>query len=88
TVSDIKKDQNGITDRVVKTEQNINGISSSIEQINKTSSQTIQKLNKVEEDANGTKQTIERIEKNVNNLDDDVINLVRGTKTLTANEEL
>ncbi|MEC2873242.1 phage tail spike protein [Bacillus bombysepticus] len=88
TVSDIKKDQNGITDRVVKTEQNINGISSSIEQINKTSSQTIQKLNKVEEDANGTKQTIERIEKNVNNLDGDVINLVRGTKTLTANEEL
>ncbi|MED1350555.1 hypothetical protein P4U51_29785, partial [Bacillus paranthracis] len=88
TVSDIKKDQNGITDRVVKTEQNINGISSSIEQINKTSSQTIQKLNKVEEDANGTKQTIERIEKNVNNLDDDVINLVRGTKTLTTNEEL
>ncbi|MED3346941.1 hypothetical protein P4417_34715, partial [Bacillus thuringiensis] len=77
-----------ITDRVVKTEQNINGISSSIEQINKTSSQTIQKLNKVEEDANGTKQTIERIEKNVNNLDDDVINLVRGTKTLTTNEEL
>ncbi|MED2380276.1 phage tail spike protein, partial [Bacillus thuringiensis] len=88
TVSDIKKDQNGITDRVVKTEQNINGISSSIEQINKTSSQTIQKLNKVEEDANGTKQTIERIEKNVNNLDGDVINLVRGTKTLTVNEEL
>ncbi|KAB2456633.1 hypothetical protein F8161_24295 [Bacillus cereus] len=88
TVSDIKKDQNGITDRVVKTEQNINGISSSIEQINKTSSQTIQKLNKVEEDANGTKQTIERIEKNVNNLDGDVINLVRGTKTLTTNEEL
>ncbi|MED3096351.1 hypothetical protein P4326_28110, partial [Bacillus thuringiensis] len=86
TVSDIKKDQNGITDRVVKTEQNINGISSSIEQINKTSSQTIQKLNKVEEDANGTKQTIERIEKNVNNLDGDVINLVRGTKTLTTNE--
>ncbi|EJR67770.1 phage tail spike protein [Bacillus cereus] len=88
TVSDIKKDQNGITDRVVKTEQNINGISSSIEQINKTSSQTVQKLNKVEEDANGTKQTIERIEKNVNNLDGDVINLVRGTKTLTTNEEL
>ncbi|PFK07573.1 phage tail spike protein, partial [Bacillus cereus] len=88
TVSDIKKDQNGITDRVVKTEQNINGMSSSIEQINKTSSQTIQKLNKVEEGANGTKQTIERIEKNVNNLDGDVINLVRGTKTLTTNEEL
>ncbi|PQZ68590.1 hypothetical protein CQ064_30470, partial [Bacillus sp. MYb78] len=88
TVSDIKKDQNGITDRVVKTEQNINGISSSIEQINKTSSQTIQKLNQVEQDANGTKQTIERIEKNVNNLDGDVINLVRGTKTLTTNEEL
>ncbi|MDA2300406.1 hypothetical protein PDN43_14285 [Bacillus cereus] len=88
TVSDIKKDQNGITDRVVKTEQNINGISSSIEQINKTSSQTIQKLNQVEQDANGTKQTIERIEKNVNNLDVDVINLVRGTKTLTTNEEL
>ncbi|PGV81564.1 phage tail spike protein [Bacillus thuringiensis] len=88
TVSDIKKDQSGITDRVVKTEQNINGISSSIEQINKTSSQTVQKLNKVEEDANGTKQTIERIENNVNNLDGDVINLVRGTKTLTANEEL
>ncbi|PFN38122.1 phage tail spike protein [Bacillus thuringiensis] len=88
TVSDIKKDQNGITDRVVKTEQNINGISSSIEQINKTSSQTVQKLNKVEEDANGTKQTIERIEKNVNNLDGDIINLVRGTKTLTPNEEL
>ncbi|MCU4825588.1 hypothetical protein OCA00_28960, partial [Bacillus cereus] len=88
TVSDIKKDQNGITDRVVKTEQNINGISSFIEQINKTSSQTIQKLNQVEQDANGTKQTIERIEKNVNNLDGDVINLVRGTKTLTTNEEL
>ncbi|MBG9532721.1 phage minor structural protein [Bacillus thuringiensis] len=88
TVSDIKKDQSGITDRVVKTEQNINGISSSIEQINKTSSQTIQKLNQVEQDANGTKQTIERIEKNVNNLDGDVINLVRGTKTLTTNEEL
>ncbi|WP_242266059.1 phage tail spike protein, partial [Bacillus cereus group sp. BfR-BA-01327] len=88
TVSDIKKDQNGITDRVVKTEQNINGISSSIEQINKTSSQTIQKLNQVEQDANGTKQTIETIEKNVNNLDGDVINLVRGTKTLTTNEEL
>ncbi|MGH0899555.1 phage tail spike protein [Bacillus cereus] len=88
TVSDIKKDQNGITDRVVKTEQNINGISSSIEQINKTSSQTIQKLNQVEQDANGTKQTIERIEKNVNNIDGDVINLVRGTKTLTTNEEL
>ncbi|MBJ8024505.1 phage tail spike protein, partial [Bacillus cereus] len=88
TVSDIKKDQSGITDRVVKTEQNINGISSSIEQINKTSSQTIQKLNQVEQDANGTKQTIERIENNVNNLDGDVINLVRGTKTLTANEEL
>ncbi|MDA2418293.1 tail fiber domain-containing protein [Bacillus cereus] len=88
TVTDIKKDQNGIIDRVVKTEQNINGISSSIEQINKTSSQTVQKLNKVEEDANGTKQTIERIEKNVNNLDGDVINLVRGTKTLTTNEEL
>ncbi|WP_460272052.1 phage tail spike protein [Bacillus sp. NEAU-Y102] len=88
TVSDIKKDQNGITDRVVKTEQNINGISNSIEQINKTSSQTVQKLNKVEEDANGTKQTIERIEKNVNNLDGDVINLVRGTKMLTTNEEL
>ncbi|MED1832062.1 phage tail spike protein [Bacillus thuringiensis] len=88
TVSDIKKDQSGITDRVVKTEQNINGISSSIEQINKTSSQTIQKLNQVEQDANGTKQTIERIEKNVSNLDGDVINLVRGTKTLTANEEL
>ncbi|PFE80074.1 hypothetical protein CN333_00335, partial [Bacillus thuringiensis] len=88
TVSDIKKDQNGITDRVVRTEQNINGISSSIEQINKTSSQTIQKLNQVEQDANGTKQTIERIENNVNNLDGDVINLVRGTKTLTANEEL
>ncbi|WP_242265994.1 phage tail spike protein [Bacillus cereus group sp. BfR-BA-01327] len=88
TVSDIKKNQSGITDRVVKTEQNINGISSSIEQINKTSSQTIQKLNQVEQDANGTKQTIERIEKNVNNLDGDVINLVRGTKTLTTNEEL
>ncbi|MDG1570116.1 phage tail spike protein [Bacillus cereus] len=88
TVSDIKKDQSGITDRVVKTEQNINGISSSIEQINKTSSQTIQKLNQMEQDANGTKQTIERIEKNVNNLDGDVINLVRGTKTLTTNEEL
>ncbi|WP_242476188.1 hypothetical protein, partial [Bacillus cereus] len=88
TVSDIKKDQSGITDRVVKTEQNINGISSSIEQINKTSSQTIQKLNQVEQDANGTKQTIERIEKNVNSLDGDVINLVRGTKTLTVNEEL
>ncbi|MCU5350057.1 phage tail spike protein [Bacillus cereus] len=88
TVSDIKKDQSGITDRVVKTEQNINGISSSIEQINKTSSQTIQKLIQVEQDANGTKQTIERIEKNVNNLDGDVINLVRGTKTLTTNEEL
>ncbi|WP_240522264.1 hypothetical protein, partial [Bacillus thuringiensis] len=88
TVSDIKKDQSGITDRIVKTEQNINGISSSIEQINKTSSQTIQKLNQVEQDANGTKQTIQRIEKNVSNLDGDVINLVRGTKTLTANEEL
>ncbi|EMN7726869.1 hypothetical protein WB980_000114 [Bacillus cereus] len=88
TVSDIKKDQSGITDRVVKTEQNINGIFSSIEQINKTSSQTIQKLNQVEQDANGTKQTIERIENNVNNLDGDVINLVRGTKTLTTNEEL
>ena len=59
----ISKDQSGITDRVVKTEQNINGISSSIEQINKTSSQTIQKLNQVEQDANGTKQTIERVEK-------------------------
>lgn len=88
TVSDIQKDQSGITDRVVKTEQNINGISSSIEQINKTSSQTIQRLNQVEQDANGTKQIIERIEKDVNSLDGDVINLVRGTKTLTANEEL
>nr|WP_258009729.1 phage tail spike protein [Bacillus thuringiensis] len=83
-IGQLKKTDTELKETTVKQQQSINGISNSIAEVNKNISGQSQKINSLESTVDGNKRLIQKIETNVDNMDTDVINLMRGTKELVA----
>ncbi|MED2486074.1 hypothetical protein P4185_35150, partial [Bacillus thuringiensis] len=81
TISDVQRDQGEIDKKVTKFEQDSEGFKTSIETLTKNSSETTNKINTLESDVDGNKKVISEVKESVANINDDVRNLLIGSKS-------
>ncbi|MGH0787839.1 phage tail spike protein [Bacillus cereus] len=81
TISDVQRDQGEIDKKVTKFEQDSEGFKTSIETLTKNSTDTISKINTLVNDVDGNKRVISEVKESVANFNDDVRNLLVGSKS-------
>ncbi|MED3275172.1 hypothetical protein BK703_03080 [Bacillus thuringiensis serovar silo] len=81
TISDVQRDQGEIDKKVTKFEQDSEGFKTSIETLTKNSTDTTSKINRLESDVDGNKRVISAVKESVANINDDVRNLLIGSKS-------
>ncbi|MFF2242115.1 phage tail spike protein [Bacillus thuringiensis] len=81
TISDVQRDQGEIDKKVTKFEQDSEGFKTSIESLTKNSTDTTSKINTLVNDVDGNKRVISEVKESVANFNDDVRNLLVGSKS-------
>ncbi|MGN4759883.1 phage tail spike protein [Bacillus cereus group sp. MYBK227-2] len=81
TISDVQRDQGEINKKVTQVEQDSEKFKVSIETLTKTGSETIYKVNNLVSDVDGNKRVISEVKESVANINDDVRNLLIGSKS-------
>ncbi|WP_042991050.1 phage minor structural protein [Bacillus thuringiensis] len=81
TISDVQRDQGEIDKKVTKFEQDSEGFKTSIETLTKNSTDTTSKINTLVNDVDGNKRVISEVKESVANINDDVRNLLIGSKS-------
>ncbi|MEK4617713.1 phage tail spike protein [Bacillus sp. FSL K6-0273] len=81
TISDVQRDQGEINKKVTKFEQDSEGFKTSIETLTKNSTDTTSKINTLVNDVDGNKRVISEVKESVANFNDDVRNLLVGSKS-------
>ncbi|MED2956157.1 hypothetical protein P4312_34940, partial [Bacillus thuringiensis] len=81
TISDVQRDQGEIDKKVTKVEQDSEGFKLSIETLTKNSTDTTNKINTLESDVDGNTKVISQVKESVANINDDVRNLLIGSKS-------
>jgi len=81
TISNIENKQGEIDKKVTKFEQDSNGFKQSIETLTKNSTETTSKVNTLVSDVDGNKKVISEVKESVANINDDVRNLLIGSKS-------
>ncbi|MED2123631.1 phage tail spike protein [Bacillus thuringiensis] len=81
TISDVQRDQGEIDKKVTKFEQDSEGFKTSIESLTKNSNETTSKVNTLVSDVDGNKKVISEVKESVANINDDVRNLLIGSKS-------
>ncbi|MGI8363048.1 phage tail spike protein [Bacillus cereus] len=81
TISDVQRDQGEIDKKVTKFEQDSEGFKTSIESLTKNSTETTSKVNTLVSDVDGNKRVISEVKESVANINDDVRNLLIGSKS-------
>ena len=81
TISDVQRDQGEIDKKVTQFEQDSEKFKLSIETLTKDSSQTTNKINTLESNVEGNTKVISEVKENVSNINDDVRNLLIGSKS-------
>ncbi|MEB9160423.1 phage tail spike protein [Bacillus cereus] len=81
TISDVQRDQGEIDKKVTKFEQDSEGFKASIETLTKNSTDTTSKINTLVNDVDGNKRVISEVKESVANFNDDVRNLLVGSKS-------
>ncbi|MHA4046473.1 phage tail spike protein [Bacillus cereus] len=81
TISDVQRDQGEIDKKVTKFEQDSEGFKTSIETLTKNSTDTTSKINILVNDVDGNKRVISEVKESVANINDDVRNLLIGSKS-------
>ncbi|MEC2470334.1 phage tail spike protein [Bacillus thuringiensis] len=81
TISDVQRDQGEIDKKVTKFEQDSEGFKTSIETLTKNSTDTTSKINTLVNDVDGNKRVISEVKESVANFNDDVRNLLVGSKS-------
>ncbi|MED2063893.1 phage tail spike protein [Bacillus thuringiensis] len=81
TISSIENKQGEIDKKVTKFEQDSNGFKQSIETLTKNSTETTSKVNTLVSDVDGNKKVISEVKESVANINDDVRNLLIGSKS-------
>ncbi|MDA2113224.1 hypothetical protein PDN20_29850, partial [Bacillus cereus] len=81
TISDVQRDQGEIDKKVTKFEQDSEGFKTSIETLTKNSTDTTSKINTLVNDVDGNKKVISEVKESVANFNDDVRNLLVGSKS-------
>ncbi|MEK4416676.1 hypothetical protein [Bacillus sp. FSL K6-0268] len=81
TISDVQRDQGEIDKKVTQVEQDSEKFKLSIETLTKNSSETTNKINTLESDADGNRKVISEVKESVANINDDVRNLLIGSKS-------
>ncbi|WP_197228639.1 phage tail spike protein [Bacillus thuringiensis] len=80
TISEVQRDQGEIDKKVTKFEQDSEGFKTSIETLTKNSTDTTSKINTLVNDVDGNKRVISEVKESVANFNDDVRNLLVGSK--------
>ncbi|MFI8679055.1 phage tail spike protein [Bacillus thuringiensis] len=81
TISDVQRDQGEIDKKVTQVEQDSEKFKLSIETLTKNSTETTSKINNLESNVEGNKKLISEVKENVSNINDDVRNLLIGSKS-------
>ncbi|MGE7430680.1 phage tail spike protein [Bacillus thuringiensis] len=81
TISDVQRDQGEIDKKVTKFEQDSEGFKTSIETLTKNDTDTTSKINTLVNDVDGNKRVISEVKESVANFNDDVRNLLVGSKS-------
>ncbi|WP_242298278.1 tail fiber domain-containing protein, partial [Bacillus cereus group sp. BfR-BA-01382] len=81
TITDVQRDQGEINKKVTQVEQDSEKFKVSIETLTKTGSETIYKVNNLVSDVDGNKRVISEVKESVANINDDVRNLLIGSKS-------
>ncbi|WP_130067801.1 phage tail spike protein, partial [Bacillus albus] len=81
TITDVQRDQGEINKKVTQVEQDSEKFKVSIETLTKTGSETIYKVNNLVSDVDGNKKVISEVKESVANINDDVRNLLIGSKS-------
>lgn len=81
TISDVQRDQGEIDKKVTKFEQDSEGFKTSIETLTKNGTDTTSKINTLVNDVDGNKRVISEVKESVANINDDVRNLLIGSKS-------
>ncbi|MDF9540347.1 phage tail spike protein [Bacillus cereus] len=81
SVSNVQNEQGKLTERMTKSEQTADGFKNSIESLTKKSSETTNKINTLESNVTGNKKVISEVQESVANINDDVRNLLIGSKS-------
>ncbi|MDA2383524.1 hypothetical protein PDN41_17455 [Bacillus cereus] len=81
TISDVQRDQGEIDKKVTQVEQDSEGFKTSIETLTKNSTDTTSKINTLVNDVDGNKRVISEVKESVANFNDDVRNLLIGSKS-------
>ncbi|AIM28440.1 phage tail spike protein [Bacillus cereus] len=81
TISDVQRDQGEIDKKVTQVEQDSEKFKLSIETLTKNSTDTTSKINTLESDVDGNKKVISAVKESVANINDDVRNLLIGSKS-------
>ncbi|MGH0480984.1 phage tail spike protein [Bacillus cereus] len=81
TISDVQRDQGEIDKKVTKFEQDSEGFKTSIETLTKNGTDTTSKINTLVNDVDGNKRVISEVKESVANFNDDVRNLLVGSKS-------
>ncbi|WP_342761980.1 phage tail spike protein [Bacillus sp. BR3(2024)] len=81
TISDVQNSQGEINKKVTQVEQDSEKFKVSIETLTKTGSETIYKVNNLVSDVDGNKRVISEVKESVANINDDVRNLLIGSKS-------
>nr|WP_242300455.1 phage tail spike protein [Bacillus cereus group sp. BfR-BA-01321] len=81
TISDVQRDQGEIDKKVTQVEQDSEKFKLSIETLTKNSSETTNKINTLKSDVDGNTKVISQVKESVANINDDVRNLLIGSKS-------
>ncbi|MEH7667185.1 phage tail spike protein [Bacillus sp. JJ689] len=81
TISDVQRDQGEIDKKVTQVEQDSEKFKLSIETLTKNSTETTSKVNTLVSDVDGNKKVISEVKESVANFNDDVRNLLVGSKS-------
>ncbi|EOP95758.1 phage minor structural protein [Bacillus cereus HuB4-4] len=81
TISDVQRDQGEIDKKVTQVEQDSEKFKLSIETLTKNSTETTSKVNTLVSDIDGNKKVISEVKESVANFNDDVRNLLIGSKS-------
>ncbi|MEC2972968.1 phage tail spike protein, partial [Bacillus cereus] len=81
TISDVQRDQGEIDKKVTQVEQDSEKFKLSIETLTKNSTETTSKVNTLVSDVDGNTKVISEVKESVANINDDVRNLLIGSKS-------
>ncbi|MGU3463203.1 hypothetical protein ACLBXA_29320, partial [Bacillus sp. D48C] len=81
TISDVQRDQGEIDKKVTQVEQDSEKFKLSIETLTKNSTETTSKVNTLVSDVDGNRKVISEVKESVANMNDDVRNLLIGSKS-------